>query len=109
MVRAHVVCDNFVVRRLPGTFAVLVIGVVVIPPTGCAVRSDEFLCEDAVAKLQSCCPGSPGVSVIRCKYVEGCSSSTYPDIDEDQARCIVNASCSDLTSGDCASSQWSCP
>ncbi len=72
-------------RRLPGAFALFVVGVIVVPPTGCAVRSDEFLCEDAVAKLQSCCPSSSVASSIDCHYYESCSDTTYPQIDERRA------------------------
>ena len=87
-------------RRLPGALALLVVGVIVVPPTGCTVRSDEFLCEDAVAKLVSCC-GSSAPAQIDCRYEEGCTYTTYPRIGETAARCIIGASCTDVVNGAC--------
>lgn len=87
------------VRRVPGLLALLAVAVVCFPPTACAVRSDEFLCEDAVAKVQGCC--TPAAS-LQCKYVdEYCTPPTYPSLNEEQSRCIISASCSDLRAGAC--------
>jgi hypothetical protein len=58
------------------------------------LRPDEMLCEEAVARLSSCCPGfDPGS--MRCVYSEGCGT-TYPDLSEPDARCIAGASCAQL-------------
>jgi hypothetical protein len=69
------------------------------------IREDEFVCEDAVAHLQSCCPGFTG-SNVDCTYQSqgGCGSPPiYPEISTDQASCIRNKSCDQLRAGgDCA-------
>ena len=70
----------------------------IFPPTACAVRSDEFLCEDAVAKLQGCCANGTA-ETYQCNFVQGCTTTTYPDFDEPTVRCIISASCSQLQSG----------
>jgi len=87
-------------RRLPGALALCVVTMIVVPPAGCTVRSDEFLCEDAVAKLLSCC-GSSAPAQIDCNYVEGCGYTSYPRISEASARCIIGASCTDVVDGAC--------
>lgn len=80
----------------------LAVGVVAFPPTACTVRDDEFLCEDAVAKLEGCCP-SATVDPGMCTFQEGtCSSpAVYPKIGETQARCIIGSSCSEVRRGAC--------
>ena len=87
-------------RRFPGVLAWLVVGVIACPPTACSVPSDEFLCEDAVAKLKGCCP-SAALDTIECKYIADCNSTIYPRFGEADARCIIGASCSDLRNGAC--------
>ncbi len=88
-------------RHVPGLVALTVVGLVCFPPTACTVRSDEFLCEDAVAKIDGCCsPGS--TSNLRCEYeAHYCTSPVLPSFDERQSRCILSASCSELRGGAC--------
>ena len=69
------------------------------PPTACTIRSDEFLCEDAVAKLQGCCAGGTA-RTYACTYDESCGTTIVPDIDQANARCIIAASCGELQRGD---------
>ena len=90
-------------RRAPGWIALVAVWVVCFPPTACTIRSDEFLCEDAVAKLQGCC--SPeSTAKLQCKYIHAyCTEPTYPSFDEDESRCIIGASCSELRGGACVS------
>ena len=82
-------------RRWSSGFTVaLFVGVIL----ACGIREDEFACEDAVAHLQSCCPGFTANN-IDCTYTEGqaCETrSVYPEIDATQAACIRSESCASL-------------
>lgn len=63
-----------------------------------AVRQDEFLCEEAHARLVECCPGfhtEPGY----CTYSDGCGDTTYPALTSDESECVRRASCEALRSG----------
>ncbi len=55
------------------------------------IRSDEFKCENAVARLDRCCSGFH-VDRSYCTYYEGCGI-VYPTISEEDATCIIGASC----------------
>ena len=72
-----------------------IVGVVV----ACGIRRDEYMCENAVARLQSCCKGFGG-SNIDCTYEPGsCDKDpVLPQIDETQASCVVQQSCDSLVS-----------
>jgi hypothetical protein len=66
------------------------------------VREDELECEEAVAKLDSCCQDFDP-SPIQCTFDSGCGATTYPDLDEDTSRCIRSESCDVIvSSGVCA-------
>jgi hypothetical protein len=56
------------------------------------IREDELECEEAVSKLDSCCPSFDS-SPIQCNYQSDCGSTTYPDLDETTSRCIRDESC----------------
>lgn len=86
----------------------LAVGVVAFPPTACTVRSDEFLCEDAVAKIQGCCPRIT-YGLDACTYVEASCShdAVFPGIGEPEARCIIAASCDQVRGGACG--RAACP
>jgi hypothetical protein len=68
-------------------------------PLACGFGGDEFSCEDAVARLQSCCPGFDPTQVD-CTFSasnQGCNSyPVYPELDEAQSTCIRNESCEAL-------------
>jgi hypothetical protein len=65
------------------------------------IRQDEFLCENAVAHLQRCCPDFTSSS-IDCTYAPGCTSTVYPELDATQSDCIMSESCGALlASGVC--------
>lgn len=79
-------------------------------------RKDVALCEEAVARLEACCPH--GAPAIRCHYLYepnsvppsddeehdcggpgcGCNSDrlVVPDLDEDASTCILQRSCDAL-------------
>ncbi len=84
-------------RRFLGAVIVLVL----IPHGGCTVSRTEFLCEDAVAKLDGCC--SAIMEGLGCTYVDnGCTvPSIVPSFDVETSRCIILASCSELRNGAC--------
>ena len=65
-------------------------------------------CENAVARLVECCAGFQA-GLVSCEYVEGCGV-TYPEISEDESRCIVGKSCGALVAdGTCAAAQGAGP
>lgn len=87
-----------VARQGSGFVALLIALSFAFPPTACTIRGDEFLCEDAVAKLQGCCARGTAQSYA-CTYEETCSTPIVPDVDQATARCIIGASCSELQNG----------
>jgi hypothetical protein len=91
-------------------FAILVAGLVFVPRTARSTddndqfREDTILCEEAVAHLESCCPGFDPSSV-QCTYdfsssddCDDSSSETLPGLSIDQSNCVRSMSCSDLVS-----------
>ncbi|MCC6553134.1 MAG: hypothetical protein IT372_08960 [Polyangiaceae bacterium] len=68
----------------------------------CCMREDEVRCEEAVARLEECCPGTD-LSQISCTYVAGACSTNYPDLSIDESQCISDMDCGELRSaGVCA-------
>lgn len=68
-------------------------------------RKDVLWCEDAVAKLTSCCDGLSGssanVASIPCRaFSSGCDTLNDvvidPYLSRDESECVRQASCSDL-------------
>jgi hypothetical protein len=70
----------------------LIAGAVFIALACGNIREDELECEEAVAKLDSCCSNFDS-SPIQCTFQSDCSSTTYPDLDEPTSRCIRDESC----------------
>lgn len=67
-----------------------------------AIRRDEFLCEEAHAKLVECCPGF-STDGSYCSYSEGCGNTSYPALSPEESNCIRTASCEKLRdTGICA-------
>jgi hypothetical protein len=68
-------------------------------------REDVISCEEAVARLEECCPGFRPTRVA-CRYYfhrrEGCEGSgvdkTEPDLDLRESQCVREASCEKLAS-----------
>jgi hypothetical protein len=63
-------------------------------------REDVLWCEDAVARLASCCP-QPGLGNIKCYYYSsGCDSpsqvSLSPALSISESRCIRDLDCAAL-------------
>jgi hypothetical protein len=81
---------------------VLLVPIAVAIALSCgSVRDDELQCEEAVSKLENCCPGFD-IGRVRCEY-SSCDDSRNPDIDVNGAECIRATSCASLmTSGKCA-------
>ena len=67
-----------------------------------SIRQDEFICENAVSRLQECCPGFDAHAIV-CTYDQGCvGGATYPELDSTQSDCILSDSCEVLrNSGVC--------
>ena len=66
----------------------------------CATGIDErqLECEEAVARLQECCPDLR-ISELRC-HPEGCDGVTTPTLTLDESKCILNETCGAITSAD---------
>jgi len=72
------------------------------------ISGDELQCELAVNRLLTCCPelGTVSLSCVR----SGCGGTMVPDLDEDRAACLRNASCEQLRSlGACDVATWEPP
>jgi hypothetical protein len=67
----------------------------------CGIREDEFDCEEAVVKIQDCCPGTD-TSRISCDYyVSACGGESFPMLSVATSQCIVARSCAELRTGVC--------
>jgi hypothetical protein len=76
---------------------------------GDALQQDELDCEEAVSHLEGCCRGFNS-SGLRCVDKQGCDSSEYPDISEQQSACIRAESCQELVAtGVCERAQNALP
>jgi hypothetical protein len=65
---------------------------------------EEYHCEEAVKHLLDCCPGFSRESVSCYAYRGGCDGDKPPDLVDDRAVCLRDASCQALVqSGACAS------
>lgn len=66
-------------------------------------RDDVLLCEEAVARLQDCCPGVGQVYPEACEYREdGCNTGREVALNLRTSRCIRSKECIDLVeSGTC--------
>jgi hypothetical protein len=89
-------------RRRPSIGAALVAVLAVLLACG-SVPDDEFLCEEAVARLEDCCTGFQPRR-FNCENVRGCNSNRVPAVNERASECIRDRGCADLEStGVCAS------
>ena len=67
------------------------------------MRADVVECEDAISRLQRCCPGFEGEPIV-CRYYfennSGCTSQStrreWPAISTSESRCIRETSCRDM-------------
>lgn len=60
------------------------------------LRQDELRCEEAVKRLQDCCPAFDP-SQIRCEYIPGCEGPPiYPQISAQQADELDGESCDEI-------------
>ena len=66
-------------------------------------REDVIWCEEAIARLEQCCPGFDGAAV-QCRYYysynEGCGSAetrrVEPAFTKNESRCIHDTACAEL-------------
>lgn len=67
-------------------------------------RDDVLLCEEAVARLQDCCPELGEVYPEACEYRnDGCNNGREVSLDLRTSRCIRDKDCAELIdSGTCA-------
>ena len=67
----------------------------IVPTCASGQTRDEFLCEEAHARLVTCCPGF-AVPSGWCTYTEGCGTETFPALSERDSIAIRGASCARL-------------
>jgi hypothetical protein len=60
-----------------------------------SVRNDELVCEEAVARLENCCP-TFDPRRFDCEYIDSCNGGNLPAVDEHAAQCIRDRACGDL-------------
>ncbi|HTQ05266.1 MAG TPA: hypothetical protein VMI54_15490 [Polyangiaceae bacterium] len=77
-------------------FVLLGLGVRSMPAPG--LREDEVQCEEALARIQSCCRPLYA-SNLACVYVDhgDCNPPTLPDLSVDESHVVEQASCSDIS------------
>jgi hypothetical protein len=63
---------------------------------GGSIERDEFLCEEAHARLLECCPGFTRKESTWCKHEYGCDSASDPALSESESTCIRESSCNAL-------------
>ena len=66
-------------------------------------REDVLLCEEAVSRLQECCPELDSVDALACEYrQDGCNEGRAVDLNPIESRCIRDLDCEALrTKGTC--------
>jgi hypothetical protein len=82
-------------RRRPWSAIATAIAAALVICCGAGLRNDEIECEEATAHLHDCCGGFDP-SNFHCKYVEGCDSTTHPDLSIQTSVCIQDQSCDAL-------------
>ena len=84
-------------RKLP-SLSVLVAGAVVALTTcGAGLRADEFLCEEAHAKLKDCCPAFATADLDYCTYEAGCGDpGKSPALTQAESQCVRASTCERL-------------
>jgi len=78
-------------RRL---FRALLAALVLVPTCG-GIRRDEFVCEEAYARLTECCPGFT-VEADYCNFDSGCGATRHPALSPEESDCIRGKTCSEL-------------
>ncbi len=81
--------------------AAYIVGAMALLRCGSGIRQDELDCEEAVARLTTCCPGFAATTWCKYEVWTSCDTNevvqrTHPAITEDESRCIRDMSCSDL-------------
>jgi hypothetical protein len=61
-----------------------------------SLRRDELVCEEAVAKLRTCCPTFVAEAWSCQGGQDACGQSVSPDLGEAQASVVRSASCDEL-------------
>lgn len=71
-------------------------GMLALLTGGNGLRKDELRCEEAVKRLQDCCPPFDE-QTIRCEYIPGCEGPPiYPQITSQQADELDAESCDEI-------------
>lgn len=59
------------------------------------ITEDEMVCEEAVARLESCCP-EIDPRRINCVFAQGCNTELAPVLTSRASECLGEASCADM-------------
>ncbi len=90
----------------PQLALLVVVSPFLIHVDSCTFQEDEFLCEDAGARIKECCGSLAGLSCTFQSGGDGCSS-TEVDIRGPDADCIRSSSCEALiAAGACEITNW---
>jgi hypothetical protein len=83
--------------------ALVIFGVSTLIADSSCLREDEVDCEQAVAWLQTCCPGFAQNETVQCVYDQNTCTLTEPAISISDSHCILGEPCELLrSSGICA-------
>lgn len=61
------------------------------------ISEEEMVCEEAVARLETCCP-EIDPRRINCVYAQSCNTELVPVLTAKASACLSEASCGDLKS-----------
>jgi hypothetical protein len=75
-------------------FRAMLVALVLAPTCG-GIRRDEFVCEEAFAKLSECCPGF-STAEDYCDYDSGCGATRHPALSPEESDCIRGKTCAAL-------------
>ena len=82
-------------RRITGPIAFA--GVVAVVLSCGEIREDEMLCEEAVSRLDECCP-EIDPRRLNCIYQDGCGTDLTPVFTAAASECLRDRGCDDLKS-----------
>jgi hypothetical protein len=82
---------------LPKRIAAATIVVTLSTPFFCgSIREDEFLCNEAIAHVRSCCGGAT-VPADFCEFTSGCDGGGHsPSLSPSTSRCLLAEDCGAL-------------
>lgn len=84
-------------RPLPALLTLVAGATVALATCGASLRRDEFLCEEAHAKLKECCPSFTTHDLDYCIYEVGCGTpGKLPALTDEESNCVRRSTCDRL-------------